>query len=227
MTDLERVEKAIGWLIFNKKVKNRRELAKKLDYTESSLSQIINKKVPLSDNFIKKLSITFNNISEGWLLTGEGEMLKNTAIAPKVVADKNYRMVPVYNFDAVGGMHNDNNIIDAPAYIEKYVPFVNARSEDICIHVTGNSMMPTYSAGSLLLVRRVDGWREYFGFGHVYVIFLKDGRRILKEVQKYDADPKEYILCVSHNKEYQAEELPKSIIVDVYKVIITLTNEGF
>lgn len=30
-----------------------------------------------------------------------------------------------------------------------------------------------------------------------------------KEVTRYDADPKHYILCVSHNKEFPSEELPK------------------
>ena len=39
MTDLERVIKIVDWLIFEKVVKSRRELAEVLGYTESSMSQ--------------------------------------------------------------------------------------------------------------------------------------------------------------------------------------------
>ena len=136
-----------------------------------------------------------------------------------------YEMVAVWNFDAVGG--SSNEITDAPAYIERYVPFVGAHKDDMCVHVTGNSMIPTYSPGSLVLMREVPNWREYFGYGHNFVIFLNDGRRILKEVQRYAENPKDYVLCVSHNRDYPDEELPKSMIRNVYKVIMSLTNEGF
>lgn len=138
-----------------------------------------------------------------------------------------YTLVPVYNFDAVGGMHSSNDVTDSPAFVERHVPFVGARKEDICVNVTGNSMAPTYCSGSLLLLREVQNWAEYFGYGHCYVIFLKDGRRILKEVQRFAENSKEYVLCVSHNKDYPPEELPKSMITAVYKVIMTLTNDGF
>lgn len=76
MTDIERVKEVINWIIFEKIAKNRKEIAKLLDYTESSFSQIINSKVTLSAQFIKKLSNIDKRINEAWLLTGEGEMLK-------------------------------------------------------------------------------------------------------------------------------------------------------
>ncbi len=75
--DIKRVTKAIDWLIFDNKIKNKRELAEKLNYTESSFSQIINGKVKLSERFVKKLANFDDRININWLLTGEGEMLKN------------------------------------------------------------------------------------------------------------------------------------------------------
>ena len=77
MSDLQRVIKCIDWLIFERKVKSRRDLAEKMDYTESSMSQILNAKVSLSSRFIKKLSKIDPDISESWLMSGKGEMLKN------------------------------------------------------------------------------------------------------------------------------------------------------
>ena len=65
MTILERVIKVSEWLIFEKIVDSRRDLAEKLSYTESSLSQILNGKVNLSQKFIKKLSNLFGSLKKG------------------------------------------------------------------------------------------------------------------------------------------------------------------
>lgn len=75
MTKLERVIKVADWLIFEKKVESRRDLADKLSYTESSMSQILNGKVNLSDKFIKKLSNLDERIDLEWMIDGVGEML--------------------------------------------------------------------------------------------------------------------------------------------------------
>lgn len=183
---------------------------------------------------IEKILSFYQDLNKTWLLTGEGEMLNNRVdistpdiSTPEIMDKDGYCMVPVYNFDAVGGMQTSNSITDSPAFIEKYVPFEGAKSGDICVKVSGNSMIPTYSPGTLLLVRKVEGWREYFGYNHVFVLFLKDGRRILKEVRKFQQNPLEYVVCASHNKDFEEEELPKSFIRDVYKVVIAQTYEGF
>lgn len=189
----------------------------------------------LREDGISKILHTFPDINRVWLLTGEGDMLsqdRHDAPMPQVYRAEcrmqaDYQMVPVYNFDAVGGMHVGNNITDAPAYIERHIAFPGAHRDDICVHVTGCSMTPTYTPGSIILVRKVEDWQEYFGYGHCFMLFLTDGRRILKEVQRYDEDPKNYVLCVSHNKDIQPEELPKRMIAAVYKVVMTLSNEGF
>ena len=75
MTELERVIKIVDWLIFEKKIKSRRELAEIMGYTESSMSQILNGKVTLSERFIKKLSVMDDRISEDWITSGSGNML--------------------------------------------------------------------------------------------------------------------------------------------------------
>ena len=82
MSDIERIIKTIDWLIFKKKVKSRKELAIKMGYTESSISQILNSKVPLSERFIKKLSEIDKNINYDWLLTGNGSMLNEAVVSP-------------------------------------------------------------------------------------------------------------------------------------------------
>lgn len=180
-----------------------------------------------SINILSTISNTFN-VSLDWLETGEGNMLKGENLPNQDTEKENYQLVPLYNFDAVGGMNTSCDVIDSAAYVERHIPFSGAKSGDIAIHVTGNSMIPTYIPGSIVLVREVHNWREYFGYGNAFVIFLSDGRRILKTVQKSIENNKEYVLCTSINSaEYPEEELPRSMIVCVYKVVMSLTNEGF
>lgn len=249
MAENERVKKVILWLTSQGIIESQIDLAQKIGYHRTSISHIINGVKPVSEKFVRNLSKLSEKINPDYLLGNDDvmifaddrhrtvhEFVSSQGKELDVVKERmqqalsggnDYRLVPVYNFDAVCGMHTGNDITDAPAFIEKYVPFAGAHEEDICVHVTGNSMIPTYSPGTLLLIRNVEGWREYFGYGHSFVLFLSDGRRILKEVRKSHENTKEYVLCVSHNKEYEEEELPKSMIVSVFKVIMALTNDGF
>jgi transcriptional regulator with XRE-family HTH domain len=95
---VERVKTLIDWLIFEKAIKNRRELALKMGYTESSLSQILNEKVKLSDKFIKKLSEIDENINQDWILRGEGEMIfkDNVSEPPAFYKTKNDQIEYLY-----------------------------------------------------------------------------------------------------------------------------------
>ena len=171
----------------------------------------------------------FPDLNQQWLLTGEGEMLSNKAENEqnKPIADEQYLLVPIIHIDSVGGMHSTNTIAQEPQYIEGYVPFTDAREGDICIIQSGDSMTPTCPSGSLLLIRRVENWRQYLGYGNIFVIELSDGRRITKEVTRYEENPEEYVWCISHNPDVPDEELPKSMIVSVWKVIKIQINKGW
>ena len=77
MIELSRVKKITKWLVFNDFAENDTDLAKKLGYTKSFLSQILNGKTPISEKFIKSLCDADPNINKVWILTGEGNMLIN------------------------------------------------------------------------------------------------------------------------------------------------------
>ena len=188
---------------------------------------------------LQSIIYAFPELNKNWLLTGEGEML-NTPVADNAappahmedgahlpVLDVDYKLVPIIHIDSVGGIHSSNDIIEEPEYIEGYVPFTGARDGDLVIHESGDSMAPTIPAGSLMLIRRVDGWRDYLGYGNIFVLVLRDGRRITKEVTRFDDNPREFVYCVSHNDAVPNEELPKAYIVEVWKVIKWITNKGW
>ena len=199
-----------------------------------TITRIINTQRTPSRSTCEKITNAFPKYSLDWLLTGSGEMLnennvmkENILISPKQqISDATYKLVPVIHIDSVGGMHSANNIIGEPQYIEGYVPFVNAKEDDRAIYQSGDSMIPTIHSGSLMQIREVKGWKNFFGFGNIFVIELSDGRRITKEVSRYEGNPKDFVWCISHNPSVPDEELPKNMIVSVWKVIKVLTDKG-
>lgn len=192
-------------------------------------------KVGISKNIAELICEKYPHINKLWLLTGEGDMLiednpkkENILSNPKQIpTDATYKLVPVIHIDSVGGIRSNNEIEGEPQYIEGYIPFVNAKDGDKAIYQSGDSMIPTVPPGSLMQIREVTNWREYFGYGNIFVIELSDGRRITKEVARYDGNAKEYVWCVSHNPSVADEELPKNMIVSVWKVIKVLTDKGW
>ncbi|MDR3142161.1 MAG: hypothetical protein LBU37_10615 [Tannerellaceae bacterium] len=214
---------------------NKAKFAKTVNEKPNTVGNWFARGDNIGKDVINKIIATFPNVNSNWLLTGKEPMLNEltTPENKKEYQSTNetstlYRLVPLINTDAVGGMHRVNDISsDEPEYIKALIPFTEALDGDRCIQITGDSMIPTCPPGSIVQIREVPNWREYFGYGSIFVIQLKDGRRILKEVTRYDSDPGNYVLCVSHNSNVPAEELPKDFILSVWKVIKILTNRGW
>lgn len=221
-------------------------LAKASGISQSTLKDIVGEKAnkPGYDTIIKILKAEcddlFGEISPEWLLFGKGNMYSKTGdpglgelpeptveLASTYSNSVSFKFIPLLNLDAVGGMHSLNDVSESPEYAEKLIPFTDAQDGDIALVVSGNSMDPTCPSGSKVLLREVKNWKEYFGFGNIFVLLLTDGRRILKEVQKYQEDPKNFVLCKSHNDKYPEEELPKNMISSVWKVVKILNERGW
>lgn len=168
--------------------------------------------------------------SATWLLTGYGAMMlkPETEKGKEQTSEENdFKLLPLINIDSVGGMHSDNEITDTAQYTERMVPFPEAREGDIAIYESGDSMAPSIVKGSIMQIRRVERWQEYFGYGQIYVIELMDGRRITKKICKSKEDAKKFVLCHSFNPTVDDEELPREMIKEVWKVVQVLNNFGF
>lgn len=99
------------------------------------------------------------------------------------------------------------------------VPFANARETDRALPVSGNSMVPHYPPGTIVQIREVENWHEYIETGEdaVYVIVLKDDRRLLKELHK--GSDKNTISIHSYNPNVDDAELPKSLVRSIWRVL--------
>jgi len=168
----------------------------------------------------------FQEINHVWLTTGVGEMLLASSSPPQTQPPNGDTiLIPVRNPDSRGGFEF-NEEVGTPTYTTGYLPFPTtiARDGDVVIPIYGDSMEPTYKAGSLVLIREVELWREYLELGCTYVIGLVDDRRVIKTVMAgNDAD---HFLLVSINPAYQPQEIAKDIIRSVWRVIVSVRREA-
>ena len=216
--------------ILKEKKLTKKWLSEKIDVSVGNLNRTLSN-ISL-ENLMKvadSLEISIESLlgREYSNLNNDNLLIDQNNLEYQIPNDGTYRLIPLINSDAVGGMHKLNDINSEHEYVIKYIPFVDAFDKDVCIRVTSDSMIPTCPPGCIVQIREVENWKEYFGYGNLFVIQLKDGRRIIKEVTKCDTNPKEYILCISHNKSVPPEELPKNFIVSVWKVIKVLTDRGW
>lgn len=213
-------------------IHTKREFAEAIGWKPTHLSSAFNGDASrLTKGLMESIAEAFPQLNKTWLLTGEGEMLvDNTLQASTFRSDfKEHKdvMVPLVHIDSVGGMESQNMLTQGEQYVERMVPFPDAHQGDVAILQSGSSMTPTIPPGAILQIRKVDGWREYFGYGSDFVLWLTDDRRITKQVLKYIPDPEHYVTCHSYNPEVADEELPKSMIREAWKVVNVLINKGW
>lgn len=73
----ERVKKVINWLVFNGVAEGQNDLAVRLGYSKSYMSQVVNNAKVMSDSFIGNLCSLDENLNINWVLSGEGNMFLN------------------------------------------------------------------------------------------------------------------------------------------------------
>lgn len=72
---LDRLAEMIDWMLYHNVVASRRELAQRMNYTESTLSCVVNGKQPISPKFLTALSQIDPRLNVDWIDTGKGEMI--------------------------------------------------------------------------------------------------------------------------------------------------------
>ena len=151
-----------------------------------------------------------------WLLTGKGEMLKESAksnLSPITTPKKDkigieQQGIPLIPLDAMAGFGTGGvQVMDYDT--QKYVvPEFTELNVDFMIRVKGSSMYPKYNSGDLVACKKLVLSDIFFQWNKVYVLDTDQGA-LIKRIKKGSEDN---LLIVSDNPSYDPYELHLSQI---------------
>lgn len=189
---------------------NKAQFASLLGITPQGLSTWIKR-----ESFdIELIFSKCEGISAQWLLTGNGEMLKDDKREVAHQTENPKEGIPLIPFSAMAGaLTGEQSALEYEC--ERYVvpAFHNA---DFLMPVKGNSMTPTYISGDIVACQRVPMTDIFFQWNKPYVLDTAQGA-IIKRIKP--GSDKDHVLIVSDNKEYDPFELPYK---DIYAVALVI-----
>lgn len=201
------------------------DVAKRLQISRTVATNYLNGNKTFGRKAAMKWANTFG-IDEVWLLTqGEQGDNPNEQSPPTTpMQHPDIINIPILSPDAAGGFR-PNDQADIEQYTIGMMPFNRqiAHTGDVVIPVYGDSMSPKYPAGSYILIRPLEAWREYIELGRSYVLELADRRRLIKIVRK-GHDATHYTLD-SYNVDYESNEIDKSFINNMWLVVASVNRE--
>ncbi len=202
------------------------EIKKYLNLSSRAISQQIGIKGPqifydikagkcgISKDLAMKIQETYFNINASWLITGEGEMLKNTSLDGPI-PNNNGKGVKYFDVDFIAGFDIIiNNQQVNPAY---YIDFKPYNKADYWVNVTGHSMAPLISHGDIIAIKKLNDWKTYYLPGEIYAI-VTDEFRTIKKLRKGEKDG-EVLLVPENLAEYDPKPISVDLIREVYQVL--------
>lgn len=240
MSRAERLNEAYNYLRFKGIISTQKDVAMAMNSTQPNVSSALRgEEKVLTDNFLHRFSNAYEDISSCWLLTGEGSMLteeRNSGVQGKhldedeyaTLREKGLPLIPEYAEAFRGGNAGNPIFYD---YVASYWSLPDIKA-DMIIPVEGDSMSPTYPAGSKLAVRKMSfSPDEPFGipFGEAFAfIAQKDGDAAVSYVKRLrrHSDPmraKQYWIAHSDNPNYDDFEVEITTIQSLWRVAASIT----
>ena len=201
----------------------QKALAQRLGMTQPQVNNVASGRERLGLKNAGRFSEVLD-IDPLWLMTqGEQGNAPNAAAAP-AMADADIINVPILSPDAKGGF-GGNDCVDIAQYQIGTMPFSRsiAHAGDVVIAVYNDSMSPRYPAGSHILIRPIEAWREYIELGRTYVLELLDWRRLIKIVRR-GSDRNHWTLD-SYNVDYESDEVAKDFVRHMWLVVASVNRE--
>lgn len=184
------------------------------------LSRAIANGTDIQAKWIEAIVENYPLYSEGWLLTGRGDMLKSGTPEPNLphVSDVPSIGTPYYDVDFIGGfseVFNDQISIPATNIIIK-----GFEKADLWCNVTGHSMEPRINHGDIIALRHCT--LDDIQYGEIYAVVL-DTIRTIKILRK--ATNPQYLRFIPINTQgYDEQEFDKERIIHVYEVVGSISK---
>lgn len=184
----------------------------------------------LGSDRILRIHTKYPELNIEWLVTGNGEMIKNAEreqktieISESAITETKRKGALIYDIDATCGLSGrDIEFTDEKVIGSIDAPEINPDSK--IIFATGDSMLPLIASGDRVVIRKIESW-DYFNYGQVYLIITNE-YRLIKRVRRHPKDSDNLILLRSENPDYDDIDLPKREIIHLFIVenILSIKN---
>ncbi len=214
----DRFRQCVEYLKTTRQIFNDTDLARILGKQKSYISEVLSKKRPMSEQFVRTFCDKFPQLSADWIISGNGNMLNSSRkTTPSQTfptkADKNVNIqdVPLYDFGASAGLveiFNKAGIIPID-----FLRIPNLPPVDGAVYVRGDSMSPLLKSGDIVLYKKKELSISSIIWGEIYILsFLldNDSYTAVKYIRKSDAPG--MVTLASFNPDFAPMDIPMSTI---------------
>lgn len=199
----------------------------------------------ISEENLMRFLAVYTDVSPDWLLTGNGEMLRNEnagIVSGKYLEDKEdyevakglgMSLIPEYTDTFRGG--EVGNMISTDT-IKAYWALPNTKA-DMIIEVEGDSMSSSYPAGSKVAIRKIQFDRQYptvnIPFGEVFAIVIdNDDDNYLTFIKRLRRHPdkslqNKFWIAQSDNAAYDDFEIEISKVRHLFIAVASIKLTGY
>lgn len=211
---MDRVQKIASALreYFEKQGVSQMDIARRLGKSKAQINAYMCGRSPFGKKQAEEWGNEFN-ILPSWLLTGEGEMLKDDVSTEiHIQMGERVPLIPASAF--AGGVKG----FAAEAHMLERCEKVNSpvAGAEMAIPITGDSMEPDYPDGSLAYIRKINE-AAFIPWGHTVILDTENGAFIKKIYP--DNDNEVYVWAKSINPNYPPMHIPKTSIHNIFRVL--------
>lgn len=221
------ITERIQWLLEQKNV-SVNAFAEKVGIDQSNLHKMLKGKIPVSKKTIVAICVAYG-LSQDWIISGSGEPYDKNAqpatlqSVARITTRSNVeqirreagKRIPYYDIDFTCSVLDSYN--DSAEVISDYMTIPGSQKADFCCRAYGNSMTPNILSGDIVAMKKINGWQSFIPLNEVYGIVTSNGMRAIKVLRRGSDD--EHLTLHSFNEEYDDQEIEKSAIINIYKVV--------
>lgn len=201
--------------------------AKEIGIDQSNLNKKLSGSLKITKNDTYKISESLG-VNLSWLLNGDGEtyseegekLLSKTRISSSVKRSSLDMGVMVPFYDVEFALGYDEMYNDTPNVPTKYISIPGYEKADFWCRASGDSMKPVINNGDIIALKTVNDWQSFLPMNEVYAIMTTNDLRTVKVVRRGLDDA--HFTLHAYNEEFEDQEIPKSAITKVFKVLGSL-----
>lgn len=218
---------------------NKSAFASAIGVAPSVIDNIVGKRQGKpSFDVVEKIS-ALAEINIEWLITGKGDMLKQTTKPAAITAPtklistnksseevleafteatkKTPGAIPLVSEKAVGGFSNEHFSIKERDVLAYYViPKFRFLCVDFMIEVTGDSMIPKFYPGDIIACSIISQ-SKFIQWNKPHLLATREQGLIVKRLRK--SDEKDCLRAVSDNHDYEPFDIPKDEILAIARIV--------